>query len=297
MNSGRVAKNTIAMFLRQFLILGVNLYTVRVLLATLGVNDFALLNVIINLVAIGSFLQTSLQMITQRFFAFAIGKDRGDATSLDALKRVHNASLLLCLVISISVLVVLETVGTWFVGHQLVVPPGRLAAAQSLFQLSIIAFLASNLTSFYSSVILANEEMHLFALFSVIEAVLRLGAASMIGTLPGDGLISYGLLLALVALSMVVGYWVYCSRSYPECRTVSFRLDRTMLREMLSFASWTIFAFAHGSGCAAGADQCYRSQTAKNEFTHGGQAPAKICDVCNTSNKRAGLHVMNMKCS
>lgn len=244
MNSGRLAKNTVALFLRQFVILGINLYAVRVLLTALGVNDFALFNVIVNLVAIGSFLSTSLQMITQRYFAFAIGKNRGGAEDGANLKRIHDASLLLCIVASICVLVVLETVGTWFVGHQLVVRPDRLGAAQLLFQLSVIAFLASNFTGFYSSVILANEEMHVYALFSVIEAALRLGAALMIGVLPSDSLIGYGILLGLVALGMVAAYWVFCSRRYPECRGVSFRPDRSMLREMSGFAGWTIFGQA-----------------------------------------------------
>jgi O-antigen/teichoic acid export membrane protein len=238
MNSGRLARNTVALFARQFVILGINLYAVRVLLAGLGVNDFALFSVMVNLVAIASFLPASLQMITQRYFAFAIGQEKEEAS---ALKRVHDASLLLCVVVSALTLLGIETVGSWFVAHHLVVHPDRLATAQTLFQLSIVAFVATNFTGFYSSVILANEDMHVYAFFSVAEAVLRLGAALAIGLLVGDGLIIYGLLLCAITIGMVVAYWLFCSRRYPECRGVRLRADKDMLREMSGFAGWTIF--------------------------------------------------------
>lgn len=238
MDSGRLARNTVALFARQLLILGITLYSVRVLLAALGVNDFALFNVIVNVVAIGSFLPGALGLITQRYVAFAIGKGGDDG---ETLKRVHDASLLLCAAVSLIVLLGLETLGTWFVAHHLVVPPDRMLTAQLLFQLSILSFVAANFSGFYASVVMANEDMHVFALLSVVDAALRLGAALAIGLFSGNSLVVYGVLLCAISFGMVGAYWVFCSRRYPECRGVRLRIETATLRDMAGFAGWTIF--------------------------------------------------------
>lgn len=237
MNSGRLARNTVALFLRQLIILAISLYSIRVLLAALGVTDFALFNVIVNLVTIGSFLPTALATITQRYLAFAIGKGKGDDAGV---KRVHDASLLLCAGVSVLVFLGLETVGAWFVAHHLVVPPGRLFTAQLLFHLIVFSYVGANFSGFYSSIIMAHEEMHVFALFSVAEAILRLGAALAI-SFATDGLIHYGVSLCVISFGIVGAYWIFCNRRYPECRWGGLQIEKATLREMSSFAGWTIF--------------------------------------------------------
>lgn len=236
--SGRLARNTVALFARQLLIVAINLYTIRVILAGLGIDDFALFNVIVNVVAIGSFLPGALGMITQRNVAFAIGEGRGDRA---ALKRVHDASLLLCVAVSVLAVVALETVGGWFVAYHLVVPSGKLDAAQMLFQLSIVTFVAGNFSGFYASLIMANEDMHVFAIFSVIDAFLRLGAALAIDLFSSEHLVAYGWMLAGISLGVMGAYWLFCSRRYPECRLARFAIEIATLREMLGFAGWTLF--------------------------------------------------------
>lgn len=236
MSSGRLAKNTTALFARQILILGINLYSVRALLAALGVGDFALYNVILNVVMIGSFLPGALGMITQRYFSFAMGA--GDQV---ALKRVHDAGLLLCAGVTLLIILGLQTVGTWFVAHHLVVDPDRLFAAQMLFQLTVLSFVIGNFSGFYSSIVMAHEDMHVFALFSVMDAIMRLGAVMAIGLVAADGVIVYGFLLCAVSVALMAAYWIFCTRRYEECRSGRIGLELATLREMLGFAGWTVF--------------------------------------------------------
>ncbi len=236
MSSARLAKNTAALFARQIIVLAINLYTVRTVLAALGINDFALFNVIVNLVMIGSFLPGALGMITQRYFSFAMGA--GDAA---ALKRVHDAGLVLCAGVTLLIILGLETVGTWFVAHRLVVDPDRLFAAQMLFQLTVLSFVIGNFSGFYASIVMAHEDMHIAALFSVMDAILRLGAVLAIGLVAADGVIVYGLLLCAVSVVLTAAYWIFCARRYQECRQGRIGLEIATLREMLGFAGWTLF--------------------------------------------------------
>lgn len=236
MSSARLAKNTAALFVRQILILGINLYSIRVLLEALGIRDFALYNVILSVVMIGSFLPGTFSTITQRYFSFALGEG-----SHERLKRVHDAALILCAGLTLIIILGLETIGNWFVAHQLVIDPERLFTAQVLFQFTALSFVISNFGGFYSSIVLAHEDMHVFALFSVVDAILRLGAVLALGLIAAEGVIVYGMLLCAASIVLTTAYWIYSGRHYEECRPGRIGLDLTTLREMLGFAGWTVF--------------------------------------------------------
>lgn len=236
MSSSRLATNTAALFLRQIVIIAINLYSIRVLLGRLGINDFALYNVLLSVVMIGSFFPGALSTITQRYFSFAIGEKGGES-----LKRVHDAALVLCAGVTLIIILGLETAGVWFVAHHMVIDPERLFAAQVLFQLIVLSFVINNFGSFYSSIVMAHEDMHVFALFSVVDAILRLGAVLVLGLIAFDGLIVYGLLLCAASVLITAAYWVYCTRHYAECWPGRIGLELAALREMLGFAGWTVF--------------------------------------------------------
>jgi len=234
--TSRLAKNTVALFARQIFIIFINLYTIRVILKNLGVEDFALYNVILNVVMIGSFLTISLNTMVQRFFAFAMGND-----SRFSLKQVHDAGLVLTLLAAVVSIVGFETIGLWFVGHELVIAPERFAAAQILYQLLGLAFVFSLFSTFHSSVIMAHEDMHAFALISVLDAILRLAAAVTLTFFATDHLVLYGALFAGVALILALNFFAYSYRRYEECRWRGISLEVPLLREMLGFSGWTIF--------------------------------------------------------
>lgn len=242
MSSKKIARNTAALFGRQIAILLINLYSVRIFLKTLGIDDFALFNVIVNTVMIGSFLTASIGMITQRYFSFSLGKEDPSLA-----KSVHDASLIFCAASAFLALLGLETVGTWFVHNEMVIAADRRDAAALLFQLSIISFIVGNFSNFYASIILAHEDMHAFGLFSVVDAVLRLIAIFAIGLLgEGEKLTAYGALLSGISFVILIAYWLFCSLRYAECRLAPIRINLTTLHEMLGFAGWTVFGQVTG---------------------------------------------------
>lgn len=240
MSSSRIAKNTAALFARQLVVVAINLYTVRVLLDVLGLDDFALYNVVLNVVLLASFLTAALTMIVQRYFSFVIGKTDVDQGT-EALNRVYDTSLIFCALAIVMAVIGLEIAGIWFISNHLVVAEIRQSAVGILFQLLILYFVANTLVSFYSAIVLAREDMHVFAVVSVTNAVLRLAAAAFTGVLGPDRIITYGALFCASAVLTFALYYIWCVRKYQECRPRAPKLEVASLMDMLSFSGWTIF--------------------------------------------------------
>lgn len=236
MRFARLARNTALLFARQLLVLVINLYAVSEVVSALGLSDFGLFSVIVSVVTVVAFLPGALSAVTQRYFAFAIGN--GDPTHL---KRIHDASLALYGGAILLSVLGLETLGTWFVASELQIDADRMAAAQVLFQFTVVSFCLSSMSGFYFSIMMAHEDMHLFATFSVLDAVLRLAAVVSLSFLTGDVMIHYGALLCLSAFIMLALSWGYSSRRYKECRAGGTRISISILREMVTFVGWTVF--------------------------------------------------------
>ncbi|WP_435203871.1 oligosaccharide flippase family protein [Qipengyuania sp. 902] len=231
-----MAKNTAMLFVRQIFTILINLFTVRILLNQLGVQDFAIYNVILSVVMLGSFFTLSMSTIIQRYFAFAMGKQ-----SQFSLKKVHDAGLLLSIIAAVLSLGLLATAGTWFVRTELVIAAERFEAAQILFYLLSLAFALNIFSTFHSSVILAHKDMHAFAWISILDAILRLGAAVALIFLQEGQLVAYGVLLVGVALVLGLNFFVYCVRKYDECRLATLRFELPLMRDMVAFGGWTMF--------------------------------------------------------
>lgn len=214
----------------------ISLYTIRLLLQKLGITDFGLMNVTLSVVMLISFVNGSLRMITQRYLAFAIGE-----ASERNLRRYFDACFSLALLCAIVILAILSTLGAWFVTNEMVIAPGRFEAVTTLYQFLMVYVVLNTFATLYSSVMIAHEDMHVFAFFTVLEAMLRLGAAVLIGTLGFDILVDYGILMLGAVLVAVGGQVLYCLRRYDECKLLRLRPDMTTLREMVSFTRWTLF--------------------------------------------------------
>lgn len=208
----------------------------RLLLNALGVVDFAVYNVILNVVMIASFLTISLNTIIQRYFSFAMGRK-----SKLSLQQVHNAGLQMSIIVVVISIVALETAGVWFVNNQLVIAPESFHAAQILFQFLILAFALLVFSTFYSSVIMAHEDMYAFAIISVLEAILRLVATVALVFFLGDQLIIYGVMYAIVAMIILLAFFTFSFRRYEECRLRKLSFEASVLQEMFAFGGWTIF--------------------------------------------------------
>jgi len=232
----RIAKNTLMLYLRQVLVLFVSLYTVRVVLDVLGVEDYGIYSVVASLVAISSFLPGSLASSTQRFFSFALGEENNDK-----LNKIFSTNLILYGAIALISFLLMETLGLWFVNQHLTLPIERVDAALNLYQLSILIFVAGIFTSPFLAIIIAHEDMKTYAYISILEVLMKLGVVFLLGYLPWDKLELYGVLLLGVASINSAVYIGVCLKKYEECQFRKFHWDASLLRELVGFTGWTVF--------------------------------------------------------
>lgn len=231
----RIAKNTIILYFRTLFVMVVSLYTSRVILQALGVEDYGVYQVIGGLVSMFSVISASLTAAISRFITFEIGS--GDK---ERLYKIFSTSKVIQLLIAAIVLIFSEIIGVWFMQSQMQIPPDRLVAAKWVLHFSIITF-CINLTNVpFNASIIAHEKMTAFAYISIIEAILKLVICYIIIISPIDRLVSYGFLHLLLALIIRSVYSVYCRRFFEESRS-RLSLDKGIFKEMIGFSGWSFF--------------------------------------------------------
>lgn len=234
-NNKRIAKNTLLLYVRMFFMMGIALYTSRVVLNTLGVEDYGIYNVVGGLVSMFGLLNGSMSSATQRYITFELGK--GDSKSLN---KIFSLSLQIHALIAIVTVLLIESVGLWFLYNKMTIPLERMTAAFWVLQASALTFIFSIMSVPYNADIIAHERMSAFAYISIIEAVLKLAIVYMLLAVSFDKLIVYAILLAVVQLSIQLCYMVYCHRHFPESRYRHVK-DWRLFKEMTSFAGWNMF--------------------------------------------------------
>ena len=234
-NTARIAKNTLMLYFRQILIMLVSLYTVRVILETLGAEDYGIYNVVAGIVTMFGFLSSSMATASQRYFSFEMG--RGD---FEQLKKVFSLSLLIYVMIGVLVLLLAETIGLWFVNNKLVIPLERKTPALWVYQFSIISFLFTILTSPYMAMIIAHEDMNIYAYVSIVEVMLKLGIVFILRFIVWDKLALYGFLMLAVAIINTTIYRIICIKKYKECK-FSFYWKKDLIKEIAAHSWWTMF--------------------------------------------------------
>ena len=230
--SKRIAKNTLFLYMRMLFLMVVTLFTSRVLLDKLGIEDFGIYNVVGGLAMMFIFFRSSLSNATQRFLNVELGKGNADGAA-----RVFAQHFTLYLAISAAVVVVGETVGLWFVYNKLVIPADRLVAAVWVYQFTLFSLCSTLVGIVYDSTIIAHEDMNVYSYVGIFEGLAKLGIAYAISISPFDRLVVYGLLLMLLALSIQCFYAFYCSRRYAECR-IKILWDRQLLKDTSSIVGW-----------------------------------------------------------
>jgi O-antigen/teichoic acid export membrane protein len=204
-NTTRIAKNTLMLYFRQILIMLVSLYTVRVVLETLGAEDYGIYNVVAGVVTMFGFLSVSMANSSLRYFSFELG--RGD---YEQLKRLFNLNLMIYILIAVLVLVLAESIGVWFVSNKLVIPLERKDAALGVYQASIISFLFTILTAPYMAVIIAHEDMNVYAYVSIVEVLLKLAVIFLLRLFLMAKLFLYGILMCIVTVINTAIYRTIC---------------------------------------------------------------------------------------
>lgn len=234
-NNKRIAKNTLLLYGRMLLIMAVSLYTSRVVLNTLGVEDYGIYNVVGSVVTMFAFLNGALITSTQRYLTYELGK--GD---YEQLKKVFTTSFYVHVLISILIVLLAETVGLWFFYKKMVIPEGRMVAAMWVYQLSIVTMVVQVMSAPYNSIIIAHEKMSIFAIISIFETVLKLAIVFFLVALSVDKLILYAVLVALVQLLIRFIYTQYCKKNFAESVLVK-SYDKKLLFEIGKFAGWNIW--------------------------------------------------------
>ena len=235
----RIAKNTGFLYLRMLFVMGVTLYTSRVVLQALGVNDYGLYNVIGGIVVMLGFLNGCASSATSRFLTFALGS-KADGKEHYDYREVFSAAFFIHLAIALLIVVLAESIGLWYFNNKLVIPDGRYEAAMWVYQISIINILVSFTQVPYNASIIAHERMNIYAFVGIFEAVSKLAIAYVLTVAPVDKLILYAWIVFGVTLSISLFYRYYCvSRFGCSCK-IHVVKDKELYRRLLSFSGWDL---------------------------------------------------------
>ncbi|MBL0449709.1 hypothetical protein [Aeromonas caviae] len=234
-NNRRIFKNTLFLYFRMLLTLGVTLYTSRVVLNNLGVEDFGIYNVVGGVVTMMAFLSGAMSSASQRFLAFELGKN-----NLEQLAKVFKMSLNIHWLIMLIVILVAQTLGLWFINTELVIPPDRLAAANWVFQCALFSFSCTVLGVPYNAAIIAHEKMSAFAYISIVDVLLKLTVVTLLAAYDGDKLQLYALLLAAVSLLTLICYYAYARWQFTVTR-FSWYWNTSLFKTLFSYTGWNLF--------------------------------------------------------
>lgn len=216
----------------MFFTMGVSLYTSRVVLRILGVDDFGIYNVVASVVVMFSFINNAMTLSTQRFLNYEMGKN-----NIIQLEKVFGVSVFIHSLFILLIVLFSETIGLWLVNTQLVIPDGRINAVNWVYQFSILNMLAIVFAVPFNAIIVAHEKMSLYAYLSILESVMKLAAVLLLQVYDGDKLILYAFLLFIITLVVRVVYIFYCKKCFLECNAF-FCWDKVLFKKMFIFAGW-----------------------------------------------------------
>lgn len=238
-NNKRIAKNSLLLYFRMFIVMCIQLYTSRIILQTLGVVDFGIYGVVGGVVTMFTFINGALGAATSRYFTFELGKE-----NFEELRKVFCLSLVNHIIIALIVLVLSETIGLWFFYEKMVIPTERMNAALWVFHISVLTACFSLTQVPYTAAIIAHEKMGIYAYVGLIEVILKLIIVFTIVYSPIDKLIFYAISLFILQVTVMMIYRYYCISSYKECRFKLYK-DKNKSKEMLQYASYDLI------GCAS----------------------------------------------
>lgn len=228
----RVAKNTLVLYFRMLFMMLIGLYTSRINLQSLGVEDFGIYNVVGGIVVMFSIINGSITASISRFLTFEIGTG-----NMEKLKKIFSTSVTIQIGISLIILLLAETIGLWFLNHKMVIPESRMYAANWVYQFSIFTFILNLISMPYNACIVAHEKMSAFAWITIYDAITKLLVAWLTFIAPIDKLIFFSGFIVVIAFTQRMIYTSYCVRHFEECH-YRFSIDKNLLKSMSGFAGW-----------------------------------------------------------
>lgn len=229
----RIAKNTLYMYLRMFIILGVTLYTARIVIRTLGLDDYGIYNIVGGIVILFSFISISLKNAFQRFLSFELGKN-----DTKGVYRVINSSIIIIIIISSVILILSETIGLWFLINKLKIPNDRYESALWVYQFSILTFILGLFQTVFQAIVVSYEKFSFFAVYSIVEIILKLIVAISIVLLDSDKLVYYGLFLSIVTFINLLVIICYSLR-FLKIKFIGYKSVKTF-KSIFSYSGWAM---------------------------------------------------------
>lgn len=237
-NNRRIAKNTLLLYLRMIIVMLVTLYTSRLVLAALGVEDYGIYQVVGGLVGMFTILSGSLSVSTSRFLTFALG-----TRDFSQLKKTFATVRAVHIILAISMFLICELLAVWFLKTKLTIPPDRLFAAKCALHCSIASFSISLLNVPFGASVVSHEKMSAFAYMSIFDVIVKLLIVYMLYISPIDRLIFYAILHLCTSIIYQAIYITYCVIKFPECKSKPV-IDRSIVRHISSFVGWTFWGNA-----------------------------------------------------
>lgn len=245
-NNKRIAQNTILLYFRMLFMMVVSLYTSRVILSILGVEDFGIYNVVGGIVGLFSFLNGSMSTATQRYLTFEIGMD-----NIQNLRKVFSLCITIHFIIALIIFILAETIGLWLLTTQMNIPPEHVDAAMWVYQLSIFTCIILIMSVPYNADIIAHEKMGTFAYISIFEVTTKLLIVYLLNYINYDKLKVYAILMFCIQCIIRVIYGIYCKRHFIETQ-YKFIWDSKLIKEMFGFAGWNMFGIIASIGITQG---------------------------------------------
>ncbi|MEL5894345.1 lipopolysaccharide biosynthesis protein [Bacteroides sp. GD17] len=245
-NNKHIAQNTILLYFRMLFMMAVSLYTSRVILSKLGVEDFGIYNVVGGIVGLFSFLNGSMSTATQRYLTFEIGTG-----NIEKLKKTFSLCITIHAIIAIIIVILAETLGLWLLTTQMSIPSERMDAAMWVYQLSIFTCVVLMMSVPYNADIIAHEKMGAFAYISIFEVTAKLLIVYLLNCIDYDKLKIYAILMFCIQVIIRAIYGTYCKRHFIETQ-YKFVWDSVLMKEMLGFAGWNMFGIIASIGITQG---------------------------------------------
>ena len=211
------------------------MYSTRIILNSLGVQDYGIFDVVAGFVSLFSFLSGAMTSAIQRFYNFELGKNGSQGSLI-----VYNASIRIQLILSVIIVCITEPIGIWYIQNKMCLPIERLSAAEWVFHCSVLSMVANVLTTPYVAAITAHEKMDFYALISIIDALLKMGIAIILSCVSGDSLIMYGTFIFIINFFDLFAYFIYAKLKFPEIKLLSI-VPFKVFKNMLSFCGWSTF--------------------------------------------------------
>ena len=228
----KIVKNTLALYFRQIIVMGITFFTYRIVLQTLGVIDYGIYNVVGGVVLMFNFLTSTLMGITQRFINVEMENGANEK-----IQKIFSTSLMLYIILGLIIIIIGQTLGVWFIRNKLVIPAERMPAAMWVFQFALLGFFLSKICAPFQALVIAHEDMHIYGYVGIFEVIIRLIAVYLLVIANADKLIVWAI-FGFIVSSVVASYYAfYCRKKYPEAK-LSFGYDPSLVKELVRYGGF-----------------------------------------------------------